>query len=266
MDARYIGHLYHFLDRAISFAREQPRKYLWERNAYFYAPEAHGTWKDFVKMVDKSMAGRPSVWGPVPVDEEVIKPMGPKPPVADPKNDRYKWGVGEEADLITWLPIFDPEHTHWTFPDKVYNFKQGLQTPRRASVITMWRMSNRLLDSIHQAQTQQGLGLVSEMTAPSWALYHGLKAVRVPHPIYLDGKWGGKELATVFNPGEPEKISGGENSIWNWDHKYDHIIYRFTYMFTTHTAEDFFRYWMGYGDNGRGGKEVIYLAHIFCSF
>jgi hypothetical protein len=82
-------------------------------------------------------------------------------------------------------------------------------------VITMSRLSKRLLDVVHHAQAGQGLGLVSEMSAPSWALYHGLKAVHVPHPIYLDGKWTGKELAGRFNPGAPEKVNGGENSIWN---------------------------------------------------
>lgn len=31
MDSRITGHTYHFLDKAISFAKQQPRKFLWER-------------------------------------------------------------------------------------------------------------------------------------------------------------------------------------------------------------------------------------------
>jgi hypothetical protein len=58
-----------------------------------------------------------------------------------------------------------------------------------------------------------------------------------------------------FNPGEPEKINGGDDSIWNWNHLLDHIIYRSSYMFTTYTAEDLFRRWLGFkSDDGGGGK------------
>ncbi|GIC93024.1 DUF3405 domain-containing protein [Aspergillus udagawae] len=256
MDSRNTGHVYHFFDKAVEFAKRQPRKYLWERNAYFYTPEAHGTWEEFTNMVGNTMAGRQSVWGPLPADE--VEPVGPRPPVETPDLDDYEWGVGEEAEFITFLPIFDPKGTLWTFPDKIWNFQQGLDTPRRAAVITMSRSSRRLLTLMHEAQSRRGLGLVSEMTAASWCLHHGLKAVHVPHPIYLDGKWTGRELVDRFNPGEPEKINGGNDSIWNWNHLLDHIIYRSSYMFTTYTAEDLFRRWLGFkSDDGGGGKAVI---------
>ena len=67
IDSRLTGHAYHFLDKAISFAKQQPRKFLWERNAYFYTPGAHGTWDEFVRMVNNSLIGKPSetIWGPV---------------------------------------------------------------------------------------------------------------------------------------------------------------------------------------------------------
>jgi hypothetical protein len=84
------------------------------------------------------------------------------------------------------------------------------------------------------------------MTAPSFALWHGLKAVHVPHPIYSDGKWTPKELNRIVNKGSPERLNGGPDSIWNWDHKYDHILFRTSYMFTTQTAEDLYRRWLGY--------------------
>lgn len=183
--------------------------------------------------------------------------MGPEPPNPSPEDDDFNWGVGEEADLITFLPIFNPKETTWTFPDKVWNFKHGLHTPRRAGVITMGRYSRRLLNLIHKSQATRGLGLASEMTGASWSLYHGLKAVHVPHPIYADGQWTPHELARIYNRGLPENINGGPDSIWNFDHLYDHIMYRLSYMFTTHTAEDLYRRWLGYRTAvNEGGKRV----------
>lgn len=143
----------------------------------------------------------------------------PKPPVTNNTWDNYEWGVDEEADLITFLPIFDPVETQWTFPNNLWNLPQD--TPRRVSPVVMGRISKRLLNLIHDTQFTEGVGLTSEMTAPTFTLWHGLKAVHVPHPIYLDGKWTSKELARFANPGAPEKINGGSDSFWNWDHKWD---------------------------------------------
>ncbi|KAH3344627.1 hypothetical protein KXW81_006338, partial [Aspergillus fumigatus] len=221
MDSRISGHSYHFFEKAADFARNQPRKYLWERNAYFYIPGAHGTWEEFMKMVER-----------------------PRPPVAHPRDDHYEWGVGEEADLMLFLPIFDPIYTKWTYPTTIWNLSE--RDPRRAAPITMGRYSKTLMDAIHSAQVGQGIGLASEMTAPSFALWHGLKAVQVPHPIYSDGKWTPKELNRIVNKGSPEKMNGGPDSIWNWNHEYDHILFRTSYMFNTQTAEDLYRRWLGY--------------------
>lgn len=268
MDGRHTGHVYHFLDRSTEFAAQQPRKYLWERNAFFYTPGAHGPWKNFTEMVDQALADKPeaTVWGPI--YGTGIRPLGPEPISESPANDSYTWGVGEEADLITYLPIFNPKDTTWTFPDKIWNFKYGLDTPRRAAVITMGRYSRRLLDLVHHAQATRGLGLASEMTGASWAMYHGLKAVHIPHPIYADGLWTPHELSRIYNRGPVENINGGEDSIWNWDHAHDHIMYRLSYMFTTHTAEDLYRRWLGYRTAEReGGKKVcqytLYSSDIY---
>ncbi|KAL4949028.1 hypothetical protein BDW69DRAFT_188705 [Aspergillus filifer] len=92
MDARFTGHAYHFLERAGAFAKEQPRKYLWERNAYFYIPGAHGNWTEFRDMIDETMT---IINENLNVHEEDTKYT-------------ITWGVDEDADLITFLPIFDP--------------------------------------------------------------------------------------------------------------------------------------------------------------
>ncbi|KAJ5730081.1 uncharacterized protein N7483_004589 [Penicillium malachiteum] len=269
MDGRHTGNVYHFLDRSINFAREQPRKYLWERNSFFYTPGAHGPWENFTALIDERLADKPgsTIWGPV--FGTGIRALGPEPPVDRPEMDNYTWGVGEEADFISFLPIFSTKDTTWTFPDKVWNFRYGLETPRRAAVITMGRYSRRLLELIHHAQASRGLGLASEMTGASWSMYHGLKAVHIPHPIYADGLWTPRELARIYNRGSTENNNGGPDSIWNWDHLHDHIMYRLSYMFTTHTAEDLYRRWLGYRtaekEGGKATTETLYGRHCYPS-
>jgi hypothetical protein len=253
MDARHTGHLYDFLERAAEFAKMQPRKYLWERNAHFYMPAVHGSWDNFMQRIDQHMRGQKSIWGPLPPHN--ITPDGPIPPFKDPVNDNYQWGVGEEADLITWLPHFDPEKTEWPFRNEVYNFEQGSNTTRRSSVVAMSRTSKDLLRVMHRDQISKGLGLVSEMSAVSWAMYYGLKAVQVPHPMYLDGIWNLAGLEKRVNSGNASHTSAGFRSIWSWGH-HDDILYRMTYMFHTAFPEKLFRFWLGYeDDDGEGGPE-----------
>jgi hypothetical protein len=240
-----FGHTYHFFEKAREFAKKQPRKYLWERNAYFYTRDGHGSWDRFVKMVDKEMTsrGEEGVWGPVHKDG--IDPTGPLPPVDSSRDDKYSWGVGEEADFITFLPIFDPTRTGWVWPDLMWNLDPA-NTPRRTAVVTMCRVSKLLLDTIHDAQINHGWGIASEMTPATFALWNSLKAVHIPHPIYMDGQWTPKEVARIMNKGSVENMNGDHDSIWNYNHAFDHIMLRTTYMFKTRTAEDLFRLWMGF--------------------
>lgn len=235
--------MYHFLDKAIEFAKEQPRKYLWERNAYFYTPAVHGSWSEFSNMVASQMPGKETVWGPVPV--EGVQPAGPTPPVPNPEDDDFTWGVGEEPDLITFLPIFDSKDSKWGFRDMIYGFPQETMTPRRTSVITMSRLSNNLLNLMHESLAVSGQAVVSEMSPATWAVHHGLKAVHVPHPVYIDGKWTPRELDKIYNRGPPEKISGTPDSIWEYG-VINRIMYRISFMYSSQSSEDLFRRWLGY--------------------
>lgn len=188
-----------------------------------------------------------------------MTPLGPKPPVKSPEEDKYEWGVGEEADLITFLPMFDPTDTQWTFINTLWGLLEDV--PRRASPVAIGRVSKKLVQQMHEIN-QRGIGLASEMTAPSLALWHGLKAVHVPHPVYVDGKWSSKELGRILNPGQPEKINGGDDSAWNWNHRWDHILYRFSYMFTTQTAEDLYRRWLGFRADPNQFADGSYVSLI----
>ncbi|KAL1967124.1 hypothetical protein VTN77DRAFT_3415 [Rasamsonia byssochlamydoides] len=259
MDARYTGHLYHLLEQAASFARMQPRKFLWERNSYFYMSRVHGTWDEFVQRVDRDMAGRESIWGPLPARNITPNDIDNRPtPPTDPADDRYEWGVGEEADLITWLPTFDPEHTDWPFRNEIYNFEQGVATPRRTAVVTMSRVSSRLLRAMHRDQTEKGVGLASEMSAVSWAMYYGLKVVQIPQPLYLEGGDWEEDISALerrVNSGSPEKINARWESIWSWG-QHDDILYHMTYMFRSVLPEKIYRVWLGYKtDGGKGGSK-----------
>ena len=247
MDARYTGHFYDLLRQATEFAKQQPRKNLWERNAYFYIPAVHGTWDDFTDMVDQSMIGQHSILGPQPVKGIKVED-GPFLSSPEKSNDYlWQWGLGEEADFITWLPTFDPRSTQWPFRNLVYNFPQGKRIPRQASVVAMSRVSARLFKLMHTDQVESGLGLASEMSPISWALFYGLKAVQIPQPIYHANFWSPEELAIRANPGSPARINGGRHSFWDWG-KQDDIILNMTFMFASEFPEKLYRAWMGYDE------------------
>ena len=114
MDARYIGQHYHFTESVAQFAKEQPRKYLWERNARFYIPKEHGTWNEYFDDTNEQIRSSSYVphpiWGKHHFEENFA--IGPDAPHKQ-EEDRFDWGVGEEADFVSLLPIWDPRHGVW---------------------------------------------------------------------------------------------------------------------------------------------------------
>ena len=155
MDLRYVGHHYELLNGASQWAANQPRKYLWERNSRFWIPEYHGPWPKFCGLVEnETAAGETPVWGPVAFPggkyAVLLSPDEMKPSTTF-KEDDYEWGVGEAADLITFDPIFDPSKTKWVFRDDVTGYDTSIKTPpRRASIVTVARLSRRLLNTMHE--------------------------------------------------------------------------------------------------------------------
>ncbi|QQK46278.1 Reticulocyte-binding protein 2-like protein a [Penicillium digitatum] len=247
IDSRYTGHMYERLHKATEFAKQRPRKYLWERNSHFYIPAVHGIWEEFMKKIDQEMPGHDnsSVWGPHPAEGIDIEGQAILPPVPRPGDEPGTWGVSEEADLITWLPHFNPVGTDGPFRGRVFNFPQDQETPRRAAVVAMSCISARLLSTLLKNRVKSGIGLASEMSPISWALYYGLKAVQVPQPVYHNSKWDPEELNRRVNPGEPGKVNAGLGSIWSWG-QHDDIIYNTTFMFNSEFAEKLYRAWLGY--------------------
>lgn len=205
MDLRVTGHLHEVLSSAAHFARTQPRRNLWSRNGRFYIPEMfNSSYQKFVESVDDEM-GNTGIWGPVYTSDFV-----PKGPTIPSRLD-VMWGVGEHADLISFMPMIDPEGTNWIYEERVYGFADGVSTPRRAAFVSMTSASRFLLHQVHEAQRRRGQWLVSEATMETFALLHGLKAVTIPHPVSFDSDMTPKELDTAINRGPTSSQAGGKN-------------------------------------------------------
>ncbi|KAK1993147.1 hypothetical protein LX36DRAFT_730584 [Colletotrichum falcatum] len=253
MDVRVVGHSYDFVRRLEEFSKKQPRRGLWERNERYYIPAFHGGYEtDFRMHIEQATRGRSQVWGPPRVS--FIHPVGPKPPVSRPEDDPYQWGVGENADLITLGPIFDPVNSSWIFGDKIWGYKDDQNPnpttlPRRTTIITQSRISKRLLDIMH-VENLRGNHIASEMTPQTVALLHGFKAVFAPHPTWFDRAWNGAFLDKWFNSGD--KGSGGEGSPFGYgrERRYQGT----TWYYRAEPPSRLYNNWMGYVDTGIGGR------------
>nr|POE85541.1 hypothetical protein CFP56_43857 [Quercus suber] len=211
MDARFTGNVATSLTNVDNWAKQQPRKNLWERNAQFYIP---GLWKDyshFAAGVDKEFSDGQGVWGPPQNSELYVQPQGPIPPH---KGDS-QWGVGEPAELITFAPLIDPVATWWTYENTLQGFEPVSGFPRRMAIVSMTRTSRRLLRLISAKQRATGAWVVSESTPETWSLLHGLKAVYAPHLVtfnFEDGEKTADELDKMLHKGPPESRAGGESA------------------------------------------------------
>ena len=277
MDARYTGHWYSLFTAASKWAKKQPRKGLWERNDRFYVPEIHGTWDDFKQMarvqaemhpqqpnnkwanIGKNGAQQPPsktegpVWGPVAPPETQPFISDPDPPTSYEK-DKYEWGVDEEADLITFNPLFDPDRTDWILAEDVTGYNTTLgPPPRRTSIITGSRLSRRMLETMHNETTFYQHTMFSEMWPASCALHHGLKAVYAPHPVYIDRKWPMQYLAKTMNNGKNGAVGGARTTVFG--DSVQHNLLGVTWHYNTGFAPNLWRRWLGYKVNGDGGEE-----------
>jgi Protein of unknown function (DUF3405) len=258
VDIRFTGHWYELLESLRSFAREQPRKGLWERNERFYVPSVHGTWEEFRERVrnatetlpletEDQLAAfevEPPVWGRKAPKEAPIFPDDPKPPRSY-ENDQYQWGVGEEADLITLNPLFNPLESGWVFVNDITGYKlKKTDPPRRTSIITASRLSKRLLTAMHKETSQFRHTMFDEMWPATVALHHGLKAVYAPHPVFVDRAWPPSKLDKTFNGGPNGESGSAKTSpfnIWN-----EHNFRGATWYFNAAFSGNLWRRWWGF--------------------
>lgn len=249
MDLRYTGHYYEFHNQIGEWAKKQPRKGAWERSSRYYIPQHHGSWSDFVEMVEEETFAEKHkpVWGPPEFKNNglVPAPNDTKPPTSYIK-DKYEWGVGEEADLITFNPIFDPDPTDWVFRQDVNGYDKDFPVPpRRTAIITVSRFSKRLLDIMHQETYIFRHTMFPEMWPPSCALQHGLKAVYAPHPVYFDRNWPLEHMDKTFNH-MADKIYG----------EAEHSFAGSSFYYNSGFAGALWRRWLGYSELKEGGKKA----------
>ncbi|KAJ5957013.1 hypothetical protein N7501_011292 [Penicillium viridicatum] len=284
MDARYTGHWYHLFDKVGEWAKNQPRKGLWERNARFYVPSVHGSWEDFRQMVRvqtesgtnsannmwsavKGPAGSAgntrsamhqqgdkSIWGPERPDErDIFEVEGEGIPPTSMDKDQYQWGVGEDADLVVFNPLYDPEGTTWLLRDDVtgYNKEKGMP-PRRTAIITASRISRKLLLTMHRECSLKRHSMFSEMWPATTALHHGFKAVFVPHAVYIDRRWPTRHLESVFNAGRNGASGGARTSIFG---DREHNFRGTTWFYSAGFSPNLWRRWLGLRVDNDGGEQ-----------
>lgn len=258
MDMRYTGHFYELFDRMGAWARQQSRKGLWERSAKFYIPQLHGSWENFTRLVEEENAAGNNI----PISGPVVFPGSPdltatssKPASCAMGENPDLCGVGEDADLITLNPIFDPVDTRWVFRDDVAGYDRNAPIPpRRVAIVTAGRLSRRLLGVMHEETYLNGHSMFAEMFPPSMALHHGLKAVFVPHPVYVDRDWPAAALESAFNNGTFGSSGGAFESPFSIDN--EHFFQGTTWYFNSGFAGALWRRWLGYKENQEGGREA----------
>ncbi|KAI9171547.1 hypothetical protein HJFPF1_01033 [Paramyrothecium foliicola] len=281
MDVRYTGHYYDLFTKMENWAKAQPRKGLWERNARFYLPSVHGTWEDFSQMArvqsemgavgaDNLWKGIPggkekapeeisksakAIWGPQrPSDEnDWYKPEEDPVPPTSYERDHYDWGVGEDADYISLSPMFDPDGTTWLLRDDITGFNRSQPLPpRRANIITTSRMSRRLLMTMHKMTAFKKQFAFPEMWPATVAIQHGYKAVFVPHPVFVDRTWPVEYMAATFNGGHDGSSGGSRTSVFG---DREHNMRGLSWFYNSGFSPNLYRRWLGLKVNNDGGEE-----------
>lgn len=181
------------------------------------------------------------------------------------EDDDFSWGVDEEADLITLQPIWDPTHTEWTYRDKIFNFISGVRPhftpedpldhafthpdfvniPRRAFINTVARFSRRQLHAMH-LENLAGRTMASEMWPATVALQHGLKAVYVSHPIWIDREWPAWYMDAVFNADGNETARWGSRKDSVYNHDREHNFGGWSWYYDSTFASTLYRRWLGW--------------------
>ncbi len=194
------------------------------------------------------------IWGPEKSEDDDLETHDDVIPQTTYEKDQYQWGVGEEADLITFNPLFDPDGTTWILAEDVtgYNTTKGFP-PRRAAVITASRLSRRLLNTMHRETALKRHTMFSEMWPASVALQHGFKAVYAPHSVYIDRNWPTSYLAAVMNGGRNGASGGARTSVFG---DREHNFRGTTWYYNAGFAPNLWRRWLGFRVDNGGGEEV----------
>ena len=260
LDLRWLGNYYELFDRLGKWSRQQSRVGAWERSAKYYIPRYHGSWANFTALVhnETKASGRPAVLGPVsfpgrlPLRAELANGTTAFLPTScTSTTNPASCGVGEDADLITFNPLFDVQDSGWIFSNDVtgYNLRLPLP-PRRSAIVTASRLSRRLLTAMHEENWRLRHNMFSEMFPATAALHHGLKAVFAPHPVWVDRDWTLSAVDAAFNGGR-DRSAGGRGSPFDLRNEHNHK--GTSWYYHSEFAGLLWRRWLGYAErDGRG--------------
>ncbi|KAK4215564.1 hypothetical protein QBC37DRAFT_281327 [Rhypophila decipiens] len=233
LDMRFTGDAGTFFDKMGEFARNEPRKQALERSMFQHMQKRIGDYQNFSSAVNTANNGSANLWGPLRIPD--IDPIGPEPPVPHAANDTFRWGVGEDADVIVTAWCGDVRKTNdWVFRHWIGGFAAERDTPRYWCPPAIMRSSRALLLVAHEAQLLHGMYLPSEATLPSFALWHGLKLSFPQHPVFHEREdeddfreeWfrGGPEASIDgFGPSEMTMPNGMGMSFW-WQSRWPRAI------------------------------------------
>ncbi|KAK3987317.1 hypothetical protein QBC44DRAFT_121177 [Cladorrhinum sp. PSN332] len=255
LDMRFLGDSGKILDRLSTFARNEPRKQALERANFWHMIEEIGDYEEYSRAVDKGAHGGSHAWGPLRVRE--ILPIGPEPPLPDPRNETFKWGVGEDADALVTSFCLDPmKPTPWVFKGWIFGFKTGEDTPRYYCPPAIQRASRNLLLVIHQAQVEDGLRIPSEATLPTFALWHGLKLSFPQHPVFHRESNFDAEVRSKWWRGGPASSTTGVGP----DDMHHPLGLGLTFWWETQFPREIFTWWTG-RNTEEDGHDVPWILH-----
>lgn len=263
MDVRFTGHAGDILSSLSRFARNEPRKQARQRASYSFLPSVYNTYSNFSAMVNESLRGGDDFFTGVRIPD-IPDPIGPRPKSANPQDDNFTFGVGEDADFFTFAPCNNVtlHWKTWLYSEWIFGFELGTDTPGRIICpVTVQRASWNLLNAIHAAQTgARGLRVQSESTLGSFALWHGMKLSLPPLPFYSrkDHRYASAAVDRYVNGGPPD--AGHDGMAWGeWVYGGDGDAYRQhtgieggldpTFRYASDYPDDLWRAWMQGVDN-----------------
>ncbi|EGO55223.1 hypothetical protein NEUTE1DRAFT_123696 [Neurospora tetrasperma FGSC 2508] len=214
LDMRFTGDAGKFLDRMSDFARKEPRKQAFERAMFQQMENKIGDYKAFFDAVNRANKGGAYIWGPLRIPD--IDPIGPEPPTELANNEDFKWGVGEDADVIVTSACNNAQKADaWVFKGWLGGFKDGTSTPRFFCPPAITRTSRTLLLAVHEAQLVKGLRAPSEATPSSFALWHGLKLSFPQHPVFWKKEHDDETQNAWWKGGPANSTDGVGPDVWD---------------------------------------------------
>lgn len=244
LNTRFTGHWYTLLSSLRPFATRQPRKLSWEKAERLYIPSLHGPYDTaFRDKVSNQQKYPDSVVWEHGREVPEFKQHGPNHGSELAVDEHYMWGVGEEADLISLSPIFNPNHTAWEGRGDIWGYKWGKNLKRRAILGEEMLMSKLLLDAMH-AESVEGRFLGAKMAAPTIALLHGLKVVAAPMPVWMEGAWKPEEVAEAFSTGPLGQLGDSAKSSYGKDGSKE-FWWEASYDPESTVADELWDRWMG---------------------